>query len=300
MMLDLGSNFPSGSDPRTGVVLTGACEIPLERAVLLYRPLPDSAGSGGRVLDLGLGVVIEAGGASRARVMDLGSGEIRDAELAPPFVLLGWIFPRLFREIQGLLDPTNPSENRLRWSRKMVFPLLREMGLSPLTRSTFQRLGFQDLCLDLDLHEEAAVRLHLGEAGPVRAHLESERSLLVFRTGKSSGLPELEGMLAEAFPLFPLSRRRQGEGRLTVEFGVHLPVRLEWAPLRRDLAAVRSGFEVLIKHFEPRRFEAYRSALSAFGERDALARLDSRSDRGPSLSRPDRGAQGSPPMGRTH
>jgi hypothetical protein len=273
-MLELGSIHPSPSSPRVGAVLTGACEIPLERAVLPYRSIPDAVGTGGRVHDLGLGVVLEVSGASRARVVDLGSGEIRDADLTPPVVLLGWVFPRTFREIQvGVAGSISPGDRR-HWSRQFAFPLLRELGLSALTRPTFLRLGFLDLCQDLDLHDEAAIRMHLGASGAIRAHLEPETSQLILRTGKSAGLPELEGALSEAFPLFPLSRRRQGEGRLTVELSLALPLRTELPSLRRDLASVRAGFESLLRLFEPERFDAYRSTVLAFGARDSLAALD--------------------------
>jgi hypothetical protein len=273
-MLELGSIHPSPSSPRAGAVLTGACEISLERAVLPYRSMPYAVGTGGRVRDLGLGVVLEGLGASRARVVDLGSGEVREADLTPPLVLLGWVFPRPFREIQGAVAGSTSPGDRRPWIREFAFPLLRELGLSALTRPIFLRLGFLDLCQDLDLHDEAAIRMHLGASGAIRAHLEPETPQLILRTGKSAELPELEGALSEAFPLFPLSRRRQGEGRLTVELSLTLPSRTELPSLRRDLAVVRAGFESLLRLFEPERFEAYRSTVLAFGSRDSLAALD--------------------------
>jgi hypothetical protein len=269
MMLNPGSTRPSpGGDE---VVLTGRCEVPLRRAVVPYRDPEEAALPGGRLRDLGLGLVLEDAQPSRIRVLDLGSGEVRHVGLQGPLVLLGWVFSRLHRELEGLVERGTPSEQLARRTRPLALRLLLETGFGPLTRALHLRMGFQDLCQDLDLHEGAAIRLSTPHAGPLRCHLDYEGSTLMVRTGRSHPVEELEEALAEAFPARRILR---GEGRLTREYQVDLPVSRSLAELRQEIRGLRRGFLHLLARFEPLRFQALKEATQAFGERDSLAALE--------------------------
>jgi hypothetical protein len=272
MMLNPGSTRPSpGGDE---VVLTGRCEVPLRRAVVPYRDPEEAAFPGGRLRDLGLGLVLDDAQPSRMRVLDLGSGEVRHAGLGGPLVLLGWVFSRLHRELEGLVEQGTPPELLARRTRPLALRILLETGFGPVTRALHLRMGFQDLCQDLDLHEGAAIRLSTPDAGPLRCHLDYEGSTLVVRTGRSQPVKELEEALAEAFPTRRILRVLQGEGRLTGEYQVDLPMSRSLSELRQEIRGLRRGFLHLLARFEPRRFQALKEAAQAFGERDSLAVLE--------------------------
>lgn len=270
MMLDAGST-PFARRPEAA--FTGTCEISLRRAVVPYRDPSERALPGGRIGDLGLGLVLENSDASRSRVLDLGSGEVRFPDLSGPLVLLGWIFPRLFRDLTHRLE--DPAEGRevARLTRPVALHLVAEAGFTPLTRPLHLRMGFRDLCQDLDLHDETAIRLSPSGAGPIRCHLDYDESVLVLRTGRMGPLPELDEALGDAFPSRRLLRRTRDRGPRSQEYHLVLPVARSLSELRREMGRLRRGFLHLLARFEPERYRALREATAAFGERDSLAPL---------------------------
>lgn len=283
-MLDAGTALEPGavlSAHGTEAIFTGTCEVSLRRAVVPFREpresaRPGSAPPGGRIYDLGLGLVLENPDPLRARVLDLGSGEARDADLSGPVVLLGWVFHRLFRElVKRLDDPPVPGE-LARLTRPMALGLISQAGFTSLTRPLHLRMGFHDVCQDLDLHEEAAVRILLPETGPVRCHMDHDMCTLVIRTGRSRPSPELEAALADAFPARRLLLDVRGEGQRTHDYHVVLPVSRSLSEMRQEVRRLRRGFLHLIARFEPERYRALREATDVFGERDSLALLPQR------------------------
>jgi hypothetical protein len=274
-MLDAGSipDTEKAHPRHPPAVFTGTCEVSLRRAVIPFRDPTESAHPGGRIQDLGLGLVLESADACRSRVLDLGSGELRHPDLSGPLVLLGWIFPRSFRDLVRRLDDSKGSEELARVTRPLALGLLAQAGFTPLTRPVHLRVGFQDICQDMDLHGETAIRLVLPEAGPIRCHMDYEESTLVIRTGRSRPAPDLEGALADAFPSRRILRTTRGEGRRTHDYHLMLPVSRSLLEMCRELRGLRRGFLHLMARFETERYQALKEATAAFGERDSLASL---------------------------
>jgi hypothetical protein len=270
MMLHAGSTPFSR---RSEAAFTGTCEISLRRAVVPYRDPSELALPGGRIGDLGLGLVLENSDASRSRVLDLGSGEVRFPDLSGPLVLLGWIFPRLFRDLTHRLEEPVEAREVARLTRPVALRLVAEAGFTPLTRPLHLRIGFRDLCQDLDLHDETAIRLSPPGAGPVRCHLDYDESVLVFRSGRIGPLPELDEALGDAFPSRRLLRRIRDHGPRTQEYHLVLPVARSLSEVRHEMGRLRRGFLHLLARFESDRYRALREATAAFGERDSLAPL---------------------------
>jgi len=254
-------------------MFTGTCEVSLSRAVVPFRDPLEPAHPGGRIRDLGLGLVLENPDASRSRVLDLGSGEVRHPNLSGPLVLLGWVFPRLFRDLVRRMEAPEGAEELVRVTRPLALGLIAQVGFTPLTRPLHLRMGFQDICQDIDLHEDTAIRLALPGAGPIRCHLDYEESILVIRTGRSHPAPELEGALADAFPSRRILRTTRGEGRRTHDYHLMLPVSRSLPEMCQEMRRLRRGFLHLMARFEADRYQALKEATTAFGERDSLAYL---------------------------
>ena len=73
--MDLSLSTGAGFEADASV--TGTFQVSLTRAVLPYRDRGDQSLPGGRLADIGLGVVVDGGDPARADVVDLGSAEIR-------------------------------------------------------------------------------------------------------------------------------------------------------------------------------------------------------------------------------
>ena len=76
---------------------------------------------------------------------------------------------------------------------RLALRLLERVGYGPLTRPTFLRIGFRDICRDLDLHEGTSVRIVAGPRRIVRARLDYDGNALLFRTAGEREDPEVEG-----------------------------------------------------------------------------------------------------------
>lgn len=261
----------TGVRHETDSLLTGVCELPLTRAVLMYDDRSERGLPGGRISDLGLGVVLDGTRPSRSEVMDLGSAQVRTVPLRGPLVILEWVFAstvRSFRE--GLAQ--QPKELR-RLTSALALKVLERNGFSALTRPLFLRLGFRDLARDLDLHEGTAVRLLLPAGGVVRMHLDYETSSLVARTGVTTRNPSLEGALRDAFSESELLGTRSGDPSGLQSYHLPFPPPTSVAETRQLLRRLRRGFLHLLARFEPERYRVVRNQLDTFGERESLRQL---------------------------
>lgn len=256
------------------LAFTGGCEAQLVRAVVPYRGLDERGLPGGRSSDLGVGVVVEGPTRGRIEVLDLGSGERREAEVQLPLVVFGWLFTTPFRELLAWnRDQSRDGEGprSAAGAPGAARSVLSRIGYSPLTRGVFLRAAFRDLAMDLDPHEGTAVRLALPGSGVGRVHLEYERGVLVFRTGRSTTDPALLPALSDAFPSLPIFRVMSGAGQGTAEMHVHLPELPGLADLRDEMRKVRRGLMHLLARFDETRYRTVTRAIAGFGERDLLA-----------------------------
>ncbi|MDX1632868.1 MAG: hypothetical protein R3234_13440, partial [Thermoanaerobaculia bacterium] len=261
--------------PEAMADVPGTCELPLTRAVVQYRDAHERKAHGGRIQDIGLGLVLEGRYASLARVVDLGSAQEKSLNLSSELVILDWIYEPTLDHVRALLETrTEGARERLsRYCFDLALRVLDRVGYGPLTRPTILRIGFRDLCRDLDLHEGTAVRI-LMEGGErvVRIHMDYDAVALVARTGISRSDPTLEEALREAFSMADLRRSSSGPtGSVTYE--VRLPLPVTSGEARALLERVRFGLGHLLARFEPDRYEAVEGVLKTFGARETLARL---------------------------
>ncbi|CAN5814781.1 hypothetical protein BH23GEM11_BH23GEM11_15000 [soil metagenome] len=257
------------------LAFTGGCEAQLVRAVVPYRGIGERGLPGGRSADLGVGVVVEGPTRGRIDVLDLGSGERRQAEVQLPLVVFGWLFTTPFHDLlawsQARSAETVATAPAPAGAPGAARSVLSRIGYSPLTRGVFLRAAFRDLSLDLDPHEGTAVRLALPGSGVARVHLDYERGVVVFRTGRSTSDPSLLPALSDAFPSLPIFRVVSGAGQGTAEMHVHLPELPALADLRDEMRRVRRGLMHLLARFDEARYRVVTRTVAGFGERDLLA-----------------------------
>jgi hypothetical protein len=270
----------TGYRPEAEPLITGVCELALERAVLPYQDDADGALPGGRIDDLGLGVVLEGGDALRPQVLDLGSAQVREVHLEGPLVIFGWVFSSTLRTLRGGLAGDPAALRRLTFT--LALRTLERNGFSALTRPHHLRIGFRDLVRDLDLHEGTALRLAV-PGSVVRFHLDYSDATLVARTAGSTRNPSLEAALRDAFSSVELLGSRTPDATGIQSY--HLPMTAPngVAETRQLMRRLRRGFLHLLARFEPARYRAVREQLDAFGERDSLEKLRDRP--GPHLQR---------------
>jgi hypothetical protein len=274
--MDLSLSVGAGSDADAS--LTGTFEVSLTRAVLPYGDGRDHVPSGGRLRDIGLGVVVDGSDPARADVIDLGSAETRVVDLTGPLVVLGWLYPSGLRSLRRVVDGTSPEElDRARaFTFNMALKALSSSGFSPLTRPTILRIGFRDLCEDLDLHEDTAVRLLPPSGGVARVHLDYETVTLVTRAGGLLPNRELESALIDSFGGRELLRGSLQDPVSAQAYHLPLPIPRSLAETRQLLGRLRRGFLSLFAKFEPDRYRSLRDLTGALGERDSLHSLKDR------------------------
>lgn len=250
--LNASTGFPTESS------LTGTFEVSLTRAVLPFRDGSDGSPPGGRIQDIGMGVVVDGSDPARADVLDLGSAEMRVVDLTGPLVVMGWLYPSGLRSLcRVVADADAAALDRARsFTFQMALRALRTAGFGPLTRPTILRIGFRDLAQDLDLHEGTAVRLLLPSGGVVRMHLDYESVTLVARTGRSTPNPELESALSEAFPGSDLFRGPIPDALGAQAYHLPLPIPRTFTEVRDLLGNLRGGMGRLLARFEPDRHES--------------------------------------------
>ncbi len=275
------ASLDGGTRPEAMADVPGICELPLTRAVVQYGERHEVDPPGGRIEDIGLGLVLEGRYASHVEAVDLGSGRLRLLDLSTELVILDWAYEpthehlgRLLRASATRPDATDPAPAReLRaYCFEVAVAVLERIGFGPLTRPTLLRIGFRDLCRDLDLHEATSVRIVLGAGRVTRVHLDYDGVALVFRTATGTRDRLLEDALADAFPagrVVPLVASGHAPGG----YQVRLPLPLDADELRRLLATVRGGLVHLLARFEPARYRALDREIRTFGERRTLDRL---------------------------
>ena len=270
------------SRPEAMADVPGLCELPLTRAVVQYRDAHELNRSGGRIQDIGLAVVIEGRFASSVRAMDLGSAEVKYLNLASELVILDWVYDPTLEHIRALAAAARnaaataglgPSGELRRYCFDLALRVLDRRGFSHLTRPTLLRIGFRDLCKDLDLHESKVVRIVTGSGEVTRVHLDYDANALVFRPTSASLGRKMERAIREIFPRLSIQRPPGGDSSGSPAWEVRFGVPVTFAELRASLLAMRRGLSHLFARFEPERFRSVDGLLATFGERATLDRF---------------------------
>jgi hypothetical protein len=254
----------------------GICELPLTRAVVQYRDLHEMDTPGGRIEDIGLALVVEGRYASSAEVVDLGSGRVKVLDLSTELVVLDWVYEPTVEHVSQLITAAAAArdDDELRgYSRRLGLRVLERVGFGPLTRPTFLRVGYRDICRDLDLHEGTSIRFVLGPGRLTRAHLDYDACALVFRTALREPDRHLEHALAEAFPGAELRRSDPAMSVDSLSYQVRFAIPTSLREARGVLAEMRRGLVTLVARYEPDRYSALSDLMEAFGARETLAGL---------------------------
>ncbi len=263
--------------PEAMADVPGVCELPLTRAIVQYRDVHEIEMAGGRIQDIGIALVLEGRYASSAEALDLGSTDVKILDLSAQLVVLDWAYEPTLKHALSLLSASRQQPERQRDLERFAFRLglglLERVGFGPLTRPTFLRVGFRDICRDLDLHEGTSVRVIMGPGRVVRAHLDYDSNALIFRTATTERDGALEEALELAFAKGELRRLVPPSSFASGGYQVRLPLPLSFAELRQELRRIRFGLDSLIARFEPERHQNLTRLLSAFGRRETLARL---------------------------
>jgi len=254
----------------------GVCELPLTRAVVQYRDVHEMDSPGGRIEDIGLALVVEGRYAATSEVIDLGSGRLKVLDLSTELVVLDWVYDPTVEHVAELITAaasTREEEPLQRYGFRLGLRILERIGFGPLTRPTFLRVGFRDICRDLDLHEGTSIRFVLGPGRLTRAYLDYDACALAFRTVFREPDPQLEHALAEAFPAAALRREEPVGDADSITYHVRLPLPTTLAEARTVLASMRRGLAAMMARFEPDRFAPLERVLETFGARETLAGL---------------------------
>ena len=276
----------SAARPEAMADVPGVCELPLTRAVVHYRDLHEMDPPGGRIQDIGLALVLEGRFASSAEALDLGSSAVKLLDLSSELVVLDWVYEPTLKHVNRLLverarggDDVAADGPLGIYSFQIALRLLGRLGYGPLTRPTFLRIGFRDICRDLDFHEGTAVRIVLGEHRVARAHLDYDSNSLVFSTPSPEPDASLEAAVLEAFPNSDIMRIGEAHDGGSVHYQVRLLFPASLAEAREELRTVRRGLGRLLARFEPERFKGIDQHLTTFGSRDTLSQLNVRERR---------------------
>jgi len=254
----------------------GVCEVSLTRGVVQYRDVHEMDTPGGRIEDIGLGLILEGRYASSAESIDLGSGKVKILDLSTELVVLDWVYEPTLDHVASLVTAaasTGQSEPLQRYVFRLGLRLLERVGFGPLTRPTFLRIGFRDICRDLDLHEGTSIRIVMGPGRLTRAHLDYDACAVIFRTAFNAADPQLEHALEEAFPSGELRRLVPVVSSEALDYQVRFPLPETLAEARENLAGMRRGLAALVARFEPDRFESLGPLVETFGARETLAGL---------------------------
>ena len=278
------------SRPDAMADVPGICELPLTRGVVQYRDVHELYHPGGRIRDIGLAVVLSGRFASSVRAVDLGSGDVKYLNLTSELVILDWVYDPTLAHLRRLSDMAerNPADEDglRRYCFDLALRVLNRRGFTPLTRPILLRIGFRDLCQDLDLHESTVVRIITGPDQVTRVHLDYEANTLVLRTARRPVDGELDMALGQAFP----GLRPERESGLDADgcgvCRIRLGVPVTFAELRRCLRVVRRGLSHLAARYEPQRFREVRGLVSTFGKRATLDRLNFSEPAGGDADRP--------------
>lgn len=269
-------NVTTDTRPEAMGDVPGICELPLTRAVVQYRDVHEMDTPGGRIEDIGLALVIEGRYAATAEAIDLGSGRVKVLDLSTELVVLDWVYEPTLDHVAELITATAATREEgslRRYAFQLALRVLERIGFGPLSRPSFLRIGFRDICRDLDLHEGTSIRFMLGPGRLTRAHLDYDACALVFRTAFHEPDPQLEHALADAFPTGELRRIEPSTATEAIEYQVRFSLPTTLGEARAALAQMRRGLVTLTARFEPTRFEPLEEVLDTFGARETLAGL---------------------------
>ncbi len=255
----------------------GICELPLTRAVVQYRDHHEMDAPGGRIEDIGLALVVEGRYAATSEVVDLGSGRVKVLDLSTELVVLDWAYGPTVDHVSELITAaaaTREDEGLRRYSFQLGMRVLERVGFGPLTRPTFLRVGYRDICRDLDLHEGTSIRLVLGPGRLTRAYLDYDACALIFRTAFHEPDAQLEHALTEAFPGADLRREEPIGTADSISYHVRFRLPTKLAEARTALASMRRGLAALMARFEPDRFASVEQLLETFGARETLSGMN--------------------------
>jgi len=265
----------------------GVCELPLTRAVVQYRDVHELDTPGGRIEDIGLALVVEGRYPSSAESVDLGSGQLKVLDLSTELVVLDWVYEPTLEYVSSLVTrAASDAEGAValrQYALRLGLRVLQRVGFGPLTRPTFFRIGFRDVCRDLDLHEGTSIRIVLGPGRLTRAHLDYDLGALVFRTAFQEPDAQLEHALLDAFPDGDLRRLVPVSTADALAYQVRLPFPESLTETRQSLAVMRRGLAALIARFEPERFQSVDRVLDTFGTRETLGALRAHEPRAQSI-----------------
>jgi len=265
----------------------GVCEVSVTRAVVQYRNVHEADLPEGRIEDIGLALVLDGEFASASQVLDLGSARVKQLDLSTELVVLDWVYAPTLRHVHRLLRAAADPSSQGREARTSLGPycfdlalrVLLRTGYGPLSRPVLLRIGFRDVCRDLDLHEGTSVRIVMGRGRLARARLDCDGNALVFGTAFHEPDEVLEDALRAAFPPRDLRRILPAQGRGGITYQVRFPLPLTFSEARAQVREIREGLGQLLARFEPGRYRALREVLETFGARETLARLPLREPR---------------------
>ncbi|MEX2526178.1 MAG: hypothetical protein WEA09_00955 [Gemmatimonadota bacterium] len=222
-------------------------------------------------LGLGLGVVLDGQRPSRASVLDLGDGRVRDVDLTREVVVLDWIYDTTLAHLGTLLE--GGADGGRRYASQVATEVLKRLGYSSLTRPVFLRMGFRDICQDLDPHEAAGVRIRHPAGEVIRVELDCDGCCLRVEVPEPQHVNDVSEALAAALPLRESQRVQGGavDGATLLRIRFPLPLNLQEALGLMD--ELRDGMQRLVQRLEPERARAIQVSVSAFGARESLARF---------------------------
>ena len=197
-------------------------------------------------------------------------------DLSTELVVLDWVYEPTLDHVAGLVTAaasTGKHDPLRKYAFRLGLQILERVGFGPLTRPTFLRIGFRDICRDLDLHEGTSIRIVMGPGRLTRAHLDYDACALVFRTAFSAPDAQLEHALEEAFPRGELRRLVPLVANESLDYQVRFPLPESLGEARESLAAMRLGLAALVARFEPDRFRSLKPMVETFGSRETLAGL---------------------------
>jgi len=273
--------------PEAMADVPGVCEVTLSRAVVQYRSVHEADLPEGRIEDIGLALVLDGEFASASQVLDLGSAQVKQLDLSTELVVLDWVYEPTLKHVHQLLraaaDPSTQGKQARRALAPYCFDLalrvLLRTGYGPLSRPVLLRIGFRDVCRDLDLHEGTSVRIAMGRGRLARTRLDSDGNTLLFCTAFREPDEVLEDALRAAFPSRDLRRILPSGGTEGISYQVRFPLALTFSEVRAQVREIREGLAHLLARFEPHRYRALQEVLETFGARETLARLRLREPR---------------------
>ncbi len=260
----------------------GICELSLTRAVVQYRDVHELDTPGGRIEDIGLALVLEGRYAASSEAVDLGSGQLKTLDLSTELVVLDWVYDPTLAHVNALVSAaaaTRETDPLRQYAFRLGLRVLERVGFGPLSRPTFLRIGFRDICRDFDLHEGTSIRYVLGPGRLARAHLDYDAAALLFRTALQAPDAELEHALLDAFLHAEVRRLVPATLNESLAYQVRFPLPETLDDARTELRAMRSGLAALMARFEPERFQEIGSLTHTFGARETLAGLSDREPR---------------------